>query len=155
MDEKQHINLSGDGLRRMDTDALEHIASCSFCADQLAAYVEEHAMLTAPKHMQDSILARSRQLDVLVIASSNRASKKMQLLCYSLKVGFAAAFALGLLLWQPETMQFSLLPPVTLESHESSSRPLYDKAQQITDKINGFSKQLFQSEVTFYDEQEK
>lgn len=155
MDKKPHITPEQFLLQNMTPDELAHIASCDFCADAFADYVEGHALLAAPKHMQASILARSRQPDVQIIAKSNHASKKLQLFYYSLKVGFATAFALGLLIWSPAISLSLQQPSIPRESLQAPVNAFYDKAMQISDKINGFSKQLFQLEESFYDKQEK
>lgn len=152
MDHKKHINP-----KHLSMKDLDHLGDCTFCAEQFADYIEEYELMTAPKYMQDSILTRSRQLDVQVIAKTNHASRKVQLFCYSLKVGLAAAFALGVLIWSPSIPSSFAKPPMTQESQTwfTPKYPLYNRAQSITDKIYDFSNQLIELEETFYDKQEK
>lgn len=157
MDNRQHIDLKQDTCQNMTLPDLEHIASCDYCAEQFADYVEQQELLTAPKHMQDSIMTRSKQLDIQVIAKSNRASKKLQLFYYSLKVGFATAFALGMLFSMSPISGFSdtvYMPPAPRESYDTRNA-WYDKANQFTNKLNDFKNQLFELEESFYDKQEK
>ena len=50
-----------------------------FYADRLADMVETQGLIKAPSNLKASILERSRQMDVQLIAHSNRLSKKLEL----------------------------------------------------------------------------
>ncbi|MEG0687330.1 MAG: hypothetical protein RSB57_04205 [Hungatella sp.] len=134
-----------DRTKQVSLEELEQLANSDFCMMQFADRLEADGLLTAPKHMQDNILARSRQLDVQIVAKTNEASKNLQLFYYSLKVGFATVFALSFLLAIP---QIPMVSP-------SRVNVFYEKAQEINDQLQEFSNQLFQMEVTFYDKQKK
>lgn len=147
MDNQLHIDP--EHVRAEDID---HIRSCDYCRMRFADHIEAHELLAAPKNMQEAILIKSRQLDVQVVAGSNQLSKKLQLFYYSLKVSFATAFALGLLIWNPNLPEPPTLPTVSWESRIPATERIHDKVQTM---LHDFSNQLFKTEVPPYDKQEK
>ena len=74
-----------------DTFSLEEIASDLSEAQRFGDLLEQQGLLKAPANLKASVLERSRQADVRLIAGTNHFSKKTRLLCYSLKGGLAAA----------------------------------------------------------------
>lgn len=135
---------------------LEHIMSCDFCADALADYMEGHELLTAPKNMKDSILMRSRQANIQVIAKSNEISKQLQLFYYTLKVGFATVMVFSFLIFAPKLTHISVDPPLRQESTipESTIHParrIYKKSQALTRFIQDVSQYITQTEVFSHD----
>lgn len=148
----RNVHLNHDPVTPED---LEHLLSCEFCLEQFADRIEAGQMLTAPRNMKAAILERSQKPDVQVIAKSNHASKRLQLFYYSLKVSFAAACALGLLIWSPQLPIIQRTPPTFIEEDFSFSDQFFQHTRNFSDTINKLSNKLFQSEVTFYDEQEK
>lgn len=149
MDNQLHIKPE-----RFRTEDIEHLRSCEYCRMQFADHIEERELMTAPKNMQAAILQKSRQLDVQVIAGSNQISKKLQLFYYSLKVSFAAAFAMGLLIWNPYLAN-PPKPPLSLEFQIPPAVRIRDKTQDLTDIIQNFSNQLFKTEDSSHDKQKK
>jgi len=120
-------------------------------AEEFADYIEKRGLLPAPANLKSSILERSRQPDVRLIAGSNHLSKKTQLLRYSLKVSLAAACSIGFIIAMPQLHhRYSVSPqalsrvPVYVEA--------YEKIQEWNGKINEFSKSFFHMEVPLYDE---
>lgn len=75
---------------------LEHIGSCTFCSDQFASFMSDN-LITAPKDLKANILKAVRH-EQLIKSKVKEASRRMQLLIYSLKVGAATTLALLLLL---------------------------------------------------------
>lgn len=71
---------------------------------KLICRVETEGLITAPAHMKQEILERSRRMDVQLVVQSRRLSKKMQLFFYSLKVGAAVAMALFMLFLVPKEL---------------------------------------------------
>ncbi|MEG0215809.1 MAG: hypothetical protein RR685_06695, partial [Hungatella sp.] len=114
-----------DRTKQVSLEELEQLANSDFCMMQFADRLEADGLLTAPKHMHDNIRARSRQLDVQIVAKTNEASKNLQLFYYSLKVGFATVFALSFLLAIP---QIPMVSP-------SRVTVFYEKAQEINDQL--------------------
>ncbi|MFQ9664347.1 MAG: hypothetical protein ACLRXA_20720 [Clostridium sp.] len=96
MEKQQHINPEyfKTGL---SPEEYSHLAACPFCCEQFADYIENQELITAPAHLKSSIMERSRDLDVLIVAGSNHLSKRLQLFYFSLKVGAAVLCALTML----------------------------------------------------------
>ena len=88
MEKQQHINPEyfKTGL---SPEEYSHLAACPFCCEQFADYIENQELITAPAHLKSSIMERSRDLDVQIVAGSNHLSKRLQLFYFSLKVGAA------------------------------------------------------------------
>ena len=131
--------------------SLEAMAEDQAIAEEFADYLEERGLLSAPANLKSSILDRSRQADVRLIAGSNHLSKKTALFSYSLKVGLAAACSIGVIIAMPQLHdRYSVSPqalsrvPVYVEA--------YEKIQEWNGKINEFSKSFFHMEVPLYDE---
>ena len=62
-----------------------------------ANIVETDFFAEPPSYLYDEIVERSRKVDVQAAATVRKTSKKMKLLFYSLKVGFAVAASIFLL----------------------------------------------------------
>lgn len=131
--------------------SLEAMARDLKKAEAFADSLEERGRLKAPANLKASILERSRQPDVQIIAGSNHLSKKMQLLRYSLKISFAAACSIGVIIAMPRlhdrySISSQALPKAGayVQAHE--------KIQEWNGKISQFSKSFFQPEVFSHDE---
>ena len=103
MNEKAHINENDLIAFRSNTmqpdrrlSFLEHIGSCTYCSDKLAAFLSDD-LIAAPKDMKTNILKAVRH-EYLIKDTVKEVSKRMQLLIYSLKVGAATSLALLLLI---------------------------------------------------------
>ena len=144
------VHLAEDTFsENLTEDMLNHIASCDYCAERFADYTQKHMLLNAPQDMAESILKRSRQLDVQVIAKSNEASKRLLLILYSLKVGAAALAAIMMMLKTP-----ALTGIPGEEGHYQSSWHFEmnnDSLQKLSDKWNQLSIKLFELEDNIYD----
>lgn len=130
--------------------SLEAMAKDQAKAEKFADTLEERGLLSAPANLKSSILARSRQPNIRLIASSNCLSVKTQLLRYSLKVSLAAACSIGVIIAMPKlhdrysvSLQALSRVPVYVEA--------YEKIQEWNKKINEFSKTFFHMEVPLYD----
>ena len=149
MDKQTHINFTQDFTApvNLDVSDLEHLASCDYCMEQFADYIEEQELLSAPRYLKEDILKKSRQLDVQIVAKSNQASKKLELFYYALKVGFATVFALVFLIMAPSLAGPSFSTGIAHASgtHYREAKPfsrLYEQALDITDIINGITNQF-------------
>lgn len=103
MDNRDHIKETDLYAFRNNTMSvkdrmafLEHISSCTYCSDKFAAFMSED-LITAPRDMKSNILKAVRQ-EQLIKDKVREASKKIQLLMYSLKVGAATSLAILILL---------------------------------------------------------
>ena len=68
MEKQQHINPEyfKTGL---SPEEYSHLAACPFCCEQFADYIENQELITAPAHLKSSIMERSRDLDVQIVAA--------------------------------------------------------------------------------------
>ena len=80
-----------------DTFSLEEIASDLSEAQRFGDLLEQQGLLKAPANLKASVLERSRQADVRLIANGNRLSKRTELIRYSLKVSLAAACSIAVI----------------------------------------------------------
>jgi anti-sigma factor RsiW len=91
---------------------LEHIGSCTFCSDQFAAFMSDN-IIAAPRDLKANIMKAVRH-EQLIKGKVKEASKRMQLLIYSLKVGAATTVALLLLLLTVNisdmTIRYDMIP---------------------------------------------
>lgn len=71
----------------------KHIAECTYCAELFAEVMEQGYLIESPPDMKENILNRAGKMK-----KRKEYSKKMQLFCYSLRVGLAMCFALLILI---------------------------------------------------------
>ncbi len=127
-----------------DTFSLEEMALDLSEAERFADRLEQQGLLNAPRNLKASILERSRQADIQLIAGSNHLSKKMELIRYSLKVSLAAACSIAMIVTVPlNTNSRGQTPPFHVEA--------YEKMQELTGKFVDFSRSLLNLEVYFDD----
>ncbi len=72
---------------------LTHTANCPHCGDAWMAYMEHHseALEQPPAYLEEEIVERVHEPDVVIAQKAHTTSKRVQLLLYSLKVGVALA----------------------------------------------------------------
>lgn len=146
---------------KIPLEELERILDSEPDMENFIRQIEENSMVNAPHYLKDSIIGRSRQLDVQAAVKTRQLSKRLQLLCYSLRVGAAVAGALLFLVFSTSLMQN--FPAMGAEREPvSMSRPddmpssgLYEKADKIADYIYQISHQIINMEVPTYDKKEK
>lgn len=127
-----------------DTFSLEEMALDLSEAERFADCLEQQGLLNAPRNLKASILERSRQADIQLIAGSNHLSKKTELIRYSLKVSLAAACSIAMIVTVPlNTNNRGQTPPLHVEA--------YEKMQELTGKFVDFSRSLLNLEVYFDD----
>ncbi len=154
--EKQHI----DSKRFKDNLTQEecaHLASCPFCRERFADYIETQELITAPRHLKSDILERSRNLDVQLIAGTNHLSKRLQLFYFSLKVGAAVLCALTMLTILPGLSReiSARQDAAARQSHTRSESQwfYYDTVNYLTEQLGKLSN--INMEVFKNDEKEK
>lgn len=125
-----------------DTFSLEEIASDLSEAERFADLLEQQGLFAAPSNLKSSVLERSRQMDIQMIAGSNRFSRKTELIRYSLKVSLAAACSIAIIATVPSSNR-DHVPPLHMEA--------YEKMQILTGKFVRFSRSLLNMEVFFDD----
>lgn len=128
---------------RVTKEELQHIASCPYCLEELADFIEKEALISAPKPLKATIMAQSKRLDVQIIAGSNHISKQLQLFYYSLKVGAAVICALFLLSIVPEfSRQMTETAIKSTYTAEQSAEPrmaYYETVDYLTKQLNKLS----------------
>lgn len=145
-------------LKEKFSDAeLKHLASCRYCQNQLADYVEQFELIDAPKNLKASILERSKRPEIQFIAGTNHISKRLQFFYYTLKVSAAVLCVLTMLIVAPDVSK-----RLEIRALELSSEAVQDSNRQLEyyDKINDFTAQLnklsnLKTEVNSYDKKER
>ena len=87
--------------RRMDKMSEQELEAYT---ERLIRQVEAEGLISAPVHMKQEILERSRSLDYQLRVQTRQIPKKLQFLYYSLKVGAAVVMALFLVMMVPREM---------------------------------------------------
>ena len=131
---------------------LEHIGTCTFCAEQFGTWMEQ-GLMEPPAYLKVEITERTGQLDVQTVVKMKQTSKKVELVIYSLKVGLAVAASIFLLTVttgvQKMNVEISQKQPDRVENvqkEESITDRLNRGSNFITDALNGMSRDLFQIE---------
>lgn len=139
---------------------LEHICSCNHCSDQLATFMAED-IIPAPRDMKENILKATKRPEVQIAIKSREASKRIQLLLYSLKVGTAAVAAIALLFLSmnfqgslSNAENFTNINTVT-EDNVSLTDTIRDNMNNISKNMLDFSNNIIKMEVTENDQKEK
>jgi hypothetical protein len=159
--QEEFTAFSKDSMTAKEQEAfLEHLCSCNYCSDQLAAFMAEE-IIPAPRDMKENILKATKRPEVQIAIKSREASKRLQLFFYSVKVGTAAVAAIALLLM---SMNFSSTlsnpenyRPVKLSGEDriSITDTIRDKMNNISKNMLDFSNNIIKMEVTDYDQKEK
>ena len=139
---------------------LDHICSCNHCADQFTTIMAEE-IIPAPRDMKENILKAIKRPEVQIAIKSREASKRIQLLLYSLKVGTAAAAAIALLLLSMD-FQSSLSDTerfTNTKNHKevnvSLTDTIRDNMNNISKNMLDFSNNIIKMEVTDHDQKEE
>lgn len=130
-----HKNLSEEDIK--------HISNCRFCREQLAEYIGERELVSAPRDFKNSVMEQSRRLDVKLIAGTNHVSKRLQLFYFTLKVGAAVLCVLTMLTVAPELSR--QLEGYAARIEAGSEKPpditwnYYEKVNSLTARLNKLS----------------
>jgi uncharacterized protein YuzB (UPF0349 family) len=139
---------------------LEHICSCDYCSDKLAALIEGD-MMTAPRDLKENILKATKRPEVQLAIKVKQTSKRMQLFIYSLKVGTATIGALLLLVLTMNFSSISINGNVlnhlnnNTEDNISMTTTIKDIMDSISNSMLDFSNNIMKTEVTKNDQKEK
>ncbi|MEG0813560.1 MAG: hypothetical protein RSE05_03875 [Clostridium sp.] len=126
------------------------IQKLKFTSEELADYIERYELITAPKHLKDSILEQSHQPSVQLIAGSNQISKKLQFFYFTLKVSGAVLCALMMLSIVPNFSRQQQLytTKIGYAAEQSYEQPFkthlnyYEKIDGLTEKLNQWSDKI-------------
>lgn len=142
---------------KLTLEEREHLASCRFCREAFADYVEQNELLTAPKDLKMLVMEQSRRPDIQLIAGTNHASRKLQMFFFSLKVGAAVLCALTMLTAVPD---FNRQLQTKAAKIEYSTTLSDGKEWSYYEKISNLTEQLTRlpnpnREVNNYDKKER
>ncbi|MCI8327067.1 MAG: hypothetical protein HFI37_04750 [Lachnospiraceae bacterium] len=126
-----------------------HVGCCTYCAEQFANIVEMDFFVEPPKYLCEEIVERSKKVDIQAAITAKETSKKMRLLFYSLKVGFAVAASIFLLTVTSNVQQGSLEPPKELPKKAESSitRRIHQRSSRITSGLQDVTNKIFHIQV--------
>ncbi len=138
---------------------LDHICSCNHCADQFTAIMAEE-IIPAPRDMKENILQAVKRPEVQLAMKSKEASKRIQLLLYSLKVGTAAVAAIALLVlsvnFQSSFSNTERFANINYkEDHVSLTDNIRNNMNNISKNILDFSNNIIKMEVIDHDQKEE
>ncbi|HKL79921.1 MAG TPA: hypothetical protein VJ888_05740 [Mobilitalea sp.] len=167
---KEHNHISEEELKAFqlniltseDTEELlAHICSCDFCSG-LFAESFTNDMVSAPPDMKENLLKAVKKPEIQIVQKAREASKQIQLLLYSLKVGTAALGALLLLLL---TLNFgsnqtaaSVRPPeptIKISTSSSFTNGIRDNMDALSNSLSKFSNTIMNTEVNNNAKKEK
>lgn len=145
--------------KTLTSEELKHISSCPYCREVLTKQVEQFELLTAPKSLKASVMQRSKQLDVQLIAGSNQLSKRLQLFYFSLKVSAAVLCVLTMLTIAPrfagqlENRWQDAIDQRPLTQQAGREWRYYEKVENLTARLYELSNSNM--EVFDYDKKEQ
>ena len=120
-------------------ELLSHLDHCDSCLDQIIEQ-ESHSPVTAPSYLTEQILDKTASSEVQFARAANKASRKVQLLRYSLQTAAGVAAALILLFSIPD-VDFSELRSNHYSTQsertvpERNSNQLYDFSRGVNQSI--------------------
>lgn len=136
---------------------LSHTSHCTWCADRLAAEMEETSLYRAPKNFKEAILQKTESFSMDSTLSFK--ARKRQWIFYSTKICAAALIALLLLFSLPAQDFSAEMPPIEINYQEALplnftekiNNTLNSTASNLNQKMNQiFLKQPIKEE-TYYD----
>lgn len=132
---------------REEEELYTHVGTCTYCAEQFANIVEVDFFAEPPKYLFEEIIDRSKRVDVQAAVTVQKTSKKMRLLFYSLKVGFAVAASIFLLTVTTAVQESSFeLPEVPVKTETSVVKKLNHGSSKITSRLQNITNQVFRFE---------
>ena len=112
IDKKDLIKFDNGNMNTQEIiEFLSHLDHCDFCLDQMMEQ-EDSSTDTAPSYLMEQILAKADSGEVQLARAANKASRKMQLLHYSLQTVAGVIVAL-LLLFSIPNLNFTSLHQYT------------------------------------------
>lgn len=129
-----------------EEELYNHVGCCTYCAEQFANIVEIDFFVEPPKYLYEEILERSKRADVQATVTVKKTSKRMKLLFYSLKVGFAVAASIFLLTMTTAVQQGAVEVPkeVPKKTEISITKKLNDGSSKITNHLQNATNQIFE-----------
>ncbi len=161
--EKDYILFQQNLMDQSDLlDFLEHISSCDYCAQQLAAHMNKE-IISAPRDLKANILKATKRKDIQLSQKVRESSKSLQLFIYSLKVGAATLCALFLLTLTTSIYSGTFNNPEEIwtqstennNDNKSLTSTIREGMNTINSSILDFSNNIMNMEVYDYDKKEE
>ena len=150
IDKKDLIEFDNGNMNTQEVlEFLSHLDHCDFCLDQMMEQ-EDSSTDTAPAYLMEQILTQADSGEVQLARVANKASRKMQLLHYSLQTAAGVIVAL-LLLFSIPNLDFTSLHQdtssqinKTLPEHEDGRLYQFTRelGQNIGDGTSSFIKYI-------------
>ena len=150
IDKKDLIEFDNGNMNTQEViEFLSHLDHCDFCLKQMIEQ-EDSSTDTAPAYLMEQILDKADSGEVQLARAANKASRKMQLLHYSLQTAAGVIVAL-LLLFSIPNLDFTSLHQdtssqinKTLPEHEDSRLYQFTRelGQNIGDGTGSFIKYI-------------
>lgn len=122
---------------------LEHLDTCEYCRETLAALEKSTPMVQAPAYLKEQIKDRVHRPDIQAAVQVKETTKQLQLLYYSLKT---AAGVIGALLILLAVSRFDLIPSISREESPgiTSQMPgrIQEKGSQMSDWLQDITNKI-------------
>lgn len=144
---EQWIKFSQGKLSEIEEEQLyQHIGTCTYCAEEFTKAIEQDFLLEPPKYLEEEILERTKKVDVQAALVVKKTSRKMQLLFYSLKVGFAVAASIFLLTMTTQIDQINMQVQMQkgAEQEMSITEKINQGSSHITKRLKETTNQIFE-----------
>ena len=119
---------------------LEHIGTCTHCADAYANYEEHKGLIQIPHYLKENIVKRTKDIDTQIVVYTKQSSKNLQLLFYSLRVSLAVIGALILTFsgsfQNDETIMADSLPQINYDIFHNISTDLKTFSDRLTNPLS-------------------
>jgi len=124
----------------------QHIGTCTYCAEEFTKIIEQDFFLEPPVYLEEEILERTKKADVQAAVAVKKTSKKVQLLFYSLKVGFAVAASIFLLTMttQIDQINMQVQMPKKAEQEMTIMEKINKGSSHITQRLKDTTNQIFE-----------
>lgn len=143
-------------------DMVQELLNCKTSLDdaqlmELMSEVEANEMLRAPAHMKEEILQKMKNPAVVLTVQTKKASKKVQLFLYSLKISTAVAVALTAIVAISMPVDTVKIVPSQETSRQewNITERIYEKSNSITTLLDEFSNQMLKPKQLPIGRQEK
>lgn len=125
-----------------EMDLFTHIGACTFCAEQFGNWMEG-IFEKPPRYLKEEILNRAHQIDVQASVKLKETSRQVQLVLYSLKVGFAVAASIFLLVITTNIQDMNLELPKEQQVEQSKEQHgSQEQEENIISKLRRGSKEI-------------
>ncbi len=125
-----------------EMELFTHIGACTFCAERFGNWMEG-IFEEPPGYLKEEILNRAHQIDVQASVKLKETSRQVQLMLYSLKVGFAVAASIFLLAVTTNVQNMDPQQPKEQKTEQmQEQRGAREQEESIVNKLRRGSKEI-------------